>query len=81
MSPLGCQLIMSIMAQKSTLLYPAGTEKLKNIVTNYTSLTGSDKWTLQSIMLLVFRVVLQDVDAMVRAMLVCAFVHSVADGL
>ncbi|CAM9973990.1 unnamed protein product, partial [Hapterophycus canaliculatus] len=52
------------MAQQSTLLYPAGTASLKNIVTNYTSLTGSDKWTLQSILLLIFRVVLQDSRAM-----------------
>ncbi|CAB1117851.1 unnamed protein product [Ectocarpus sp. CCAP 1310/34] len=60
------QLVSAIMAQKPPLLYPPGTEKLKDIVTNYTSLTGSDKWTLQSIMLLVFRMVLQNVPAMTR---------------
>ncbi|CAM9764312.1 unnamed protein product, partial [Ectocarpus sp. 4 AP-2014] len=49
-------------------LYPAGTERLKDIVTNYSSLTGSDKWTLQSIMLLVFRPVLQDLRAMKKNM-------------
>ncbi|CAN0333794.1 unnamed protein product, partial [Scytosiphon promiscuus] len=47
---------------------PPGTEQLKDIVTNYSSLTGSDKWTLQSMMLLIFRVVLADVDAMVSHM-------------
>ncbi|CBN75890.1 hypothetical protein Esi_0186_0058 [Ectocarpus siliculosus] len=46
------------MSQTPSLLYPAGTERLKDIVSNYSSLTGSDKWTLQSIMLLVFRPVL-----------------------
>eukprot|EP00752_Nemacystus_decipiens_P012290 g10896.t1 len=41
---------------------------LKDILTDYPSLTGSDKWTLQSIMLLVFRVVLQDVSSMRKNM-------------
>ncbi|CAM9534271.1 unnamed protein product [Hapterophycus canaliculatus] len=63
----GCRLLSAIMAQESALLYPPGTEKLKDIVTNNTSLTGSDKWTLQSMMLLLFRMVLPDVPAMVRS--------------
>lgn len=53
------------MAQETSLLYPPGTRRLKCIITNYVSLTGSDKWTLQSIMLIVFRVILADVQAMV----------------
>ncbi|CAN0577312.1 unnamed protein product, partial [Ectocarpus sp. 12 AP-2014] len=35
---------------------------------NYASLNGSDKWTLQSIILLIFRMFLQDVSAMRRNM-------------
>lgn len=54
------------MAQEPSQLYPPGTSQLKSIVDNYTSLTGSDKWTLQSIMLLVFRPVLHDIRSMVR---------------
>ncbi|CAN0435759.1 unnamed protein product, partial [Pylaiella littoralis] len=53
------------MAQEAGQLYPPGTNQLKDIVANYSSLTGSDKWTLQSIMLLVFRPVLEDVRSMV----------------
>ncbi|CAN0353701.1 unnamed protein product, partial [Scytosiphon promiscuus] len=56
------------MAQPSGLLYPPGTEQLKDIITNYSSLTGSDKWTLQSMMLLVFRAVLVNVEAMKKNM-------------
>ncbi|CAN0574402.1 unnamed protein product, partial [Ectocarpus sp. 12 AP-2014] len=56
------------MAQKPSLLYPPGTRKLKDVVTNYASLNDSDKWTLQSIILLIFRMVLQDVSAMRRNM-------------
>ncbi|CAN0045642.1 unnamed protein product [Pylaiella littoralis] len=48
------------MAQEAGQLYPPGTNQLKDIVANYSSLTGSEKWTLQSIVLLVFRPVLQD---------------------
>ena len=66
LSKQGLSLVSSVMAQRSTLLYPAGTSKLKDITTNYSSLTGSDKWALQSIMLLVFRVVLRDCASMVR---------------
>ncbi|CAN0552262.1 unnamed protein product, partial [Ectocarpus sp. 12 AP-2014] len=65
LSTRGRRLVSAVMSQTSSLLYPAGTERLKDIVTNYSSLTGSDKWTLQSIMLLVFRPVLEDVRAMV----------------
>ncbi|CAM9584838.1 unnamed protein product, partial [Hapterophycus canaliculatus] len=55
------------MAQPSSLLYPPGTEQLKDIMTNYSSLTSSDKWTLQSMMLLVFRVVLGNKKNMKKA--------------
>ncbi|CAB1106243.1 unnamed protein product [Ectocarpus sp. CCAP 1310/34] len=68
LSTAGRRLVGAIMAQKPSLLYPPGTGKIKDIVTNYASLTGSDKWTLQSIMLLVFRMVLQNVPAMRRNM-------------
>ena len=61
----GRTLIMSVMAQGNTL-YPPGTEPLKCIVTNYSSLTGSDKWVLASFMLFVFKPVLQDLTSMVR---------------
>lgn len=66
LSTAGKQLVQSNMAQKASLLFPPGTESLPDIVTNYSSLKGSDKWTLQSIMLLVFRPVLRDVRSMVR---------------
>lgn len=65
LSTQGRRLVSAVVAQNPSLLYPAGTERLKDIVTNYSSLTGSDKWTLQSIMLLVFRPVLANVGAMV----------------
>ncbi|CAM9413476.1 unnamed protein product, partial [Ectocarpus fasciculatus] len=65
LSTQGRRLVSAVVAQNPSLLYPAGTERLKDIVTNYSSLTGSDKWTLQSIMLLVFRPVLASVGAMV----------------
>ncbi|CAB1103965.1 unnamed protein product [Ectocarpus sp. CCAP 1310/34] len=64
LSTAGRRLVSAIMAQKPSLLYPPGTRKLKDVVTNYASLNGSDKWTLQSIMPLVFRMLLQDVSAM-----------------
>ncbi|CAB1112960.1 unnamed protein product [Ectocarpus sp. CCAP 1310/34] len=66
LSTQGRRLVSAVVAQNPSLLYPAGTERLKDIVTNYSSLTGSDKWTLQSIMLLVFRPILANVGAMVR---------------
>ncbi|CAN0172214.1 unnamed protein product, partial [Scytosiphon promiscuus] len=79
LSTRGEHLVSAIMGQESSLLYPPGTEKLKNIVTNYISLTGSDKWTLQSIMLLVFRIILQDVPAMKRNMKARALKDLVAE--
>lgn len=60
--------MVSATIQEGTTLYPPGEDRLKNIVSNYTSLTGSDKWLLGSIMLLVFRPLLVDVEAMVSAM-------------
>ncbi|CAB1109697.1 unnamed protein product [Ectocarpus sp. CCAP 1310/34] len=69
LSTTGRRLVSAIMAQKPSLLYPPGTRKLKDVVTNYASLNGSDKWTLQSIILLIFRMVLQDVSAMRRNMM------------
>ncbi|CAN0317615.1 unnamed protein product, partial [Ectocarpus sp. 6 AP-2014] len=47
-------------------LYPPREKPLKDIVTNYSSLTGSNKWLLSSIMLLVFRQVLQSSWSMVK---------------
>ena len=61
--------MVSATVREGTTLYPPGEDRLKNIVTNYTSLTGSDKWLLGSIMLLVFRPLLVDVEAMVSAIL------------
>lgn len=72
----GRSLVMSIMAQKKTL-YPPGAEPLKCIVTNYSSLTGSDKWVLASFMLFVFKPVLQDLPSMVRDVLLCTVVGAV----
>ncbi|CAB1108696.1 unnamed protein product [Ectocarpus sp. CCAP 1310/34] len=66
LSTQGRRLVSAVVAQNLSLVYPAGTERLKDIVSNYSSLTGSDKWTLQSIMLLVFRPILANVGAMVR---------------
>ncbi|CAM9224271.1 unnamed protein product, partial [Hapterophycus canaliculatus] len=68
LSTRGRWLIQAIFAQPSGLLYPPGTEQLKDIVTNHPSLTGSDKWTLQSMMLLIFRPVLANVKAMKKNM-------------
>lgn len=59
--------MVSATIQEGTTLYPPGEDRLKNIVANYASLTGSDKWLLGSIMLLVFRPLLVDVSAMVSA--------------
>ena len=59
------QAMVSAVVREGRTLYPPGEDRLKNIVTNYTSLTGSDKWLLGSIMLLVFRPLLVDVSAMV----------------
>ncbi|CAM9711111.1 unnamed protein product [Laminaria digitata] len=56
-NPVGRLLISGMLRQRSTL-YPPGAAPLKGIVTNYPSLTGSNKWLLSSIMLLVFRSVL-----------------------
>lgn len=61
----GRKLVMSVMAQRNTL-YPPGVAPLKCIVSNFSSLTGSDRWVLASFMLLVFKPVLQDLDSMVR---------------
>lgn len=66
LSKRGRRLVKSVMAQKKTLLYPPGSGKLKDVISNYTSLTGSDKWLFQTMMPLVWRVVLQDCRAMVR---------------
>ena len=64
LSPKGRRAITAIVREGRTL-YPPGTERLKDIVTNYKSLTGSDKWLLGSLMLLVFRPALVSVESMV----------------
>lgn len=61
----GRKLVSAIVRQGSTL-YPAGARRLKDIVSNYSSLTGSHKWLLASIMLLVFRPVLQSTVSLVN---------------
>ncbi|CAB1107711.1 unnamed protein product [Ectocarpus sp. CCAP 1310/34] len=42
LSTQGRRLVSAVVAQNLSLLYPAGTERLKDIVSNYSSLTGSD---------------------------------------
>lgn len=64
----GRTLMSAVMRQRDgNNLYPPGEAPLKCIVTDYSSLTGSNKWLLASIMLLVFRPVLQSCASMVRA--------------
>lgn len=76
-NPLLCSYILGILngdgrrlvaaiVREGRKLYPPGTERLKDIVTNYKCLTGSDKWLLGSLMLLVFQSLLVRVNAMVR---------------
>lgn len=61
----GRELISSIIRQGSTL-YPPGARTLKDVVSNYLSLTGSHKWLFASIILLVFRPVLRSTHSLVR---------------
>lgn len=61
----GRDLVAAVIRQTRGL-YPPGSAPLKNVVTNYSSLTGSDKWLLASIMLLVFRPVLHDTGSLVK---------------
>ena len=58
--------MVSAIVREGRTLYPPGAEPLKNIVTNYSSLTGSDKWLLSSLMLLIFRPLLVNTESMVR---------------
>ncbi|CAN0307269.1 unnamed protein product, partial [Ectocarpus sp. 4 AP-2014] len=50
-------------------IYPVGEAPLKDIVTDYASLTGSNKWLLASIMLLVFRPVLHSAASLEKYVL------------
>ena len=54
-------------ALRDHTLYAPGVLALKDVVTNYTSLTASHKWILASVMLLAFRPALVNVESMVSA--------------
>ncbi|CAN0301776.1 unnamed protein product [Ectocarpus sp. 6 AP-2014] len=64
--PAGRKLVSAIIREHGHALYPRREAPLKDIVTNYSSLTGSNKWLLSSIMLLVFRPVLQSSWSMAK---------------
>lgn len=61
----GKRLISAIVREHGNAIYPPHEKPLKDIVCSYSSLTGSNKWLLSSIMLLVFRLVLQSPASMV----------------
>lgn len=61
----GQKVVSSIIRQRDGGLHHPGAVLLKDPITHYTSYTGSHKWTFGSIMLIVFRPVLQDVTCMV----------------
>lgn len=61
----GKQAISSVVRQGSAL-YPPAASRLKDPCSNYSSLKGTDKWLLGSILLLVARPVLHDVPSLVR---------------
>ncbi|CAN0272996.1 unnamed protein product [Ectocarpus sp. 6 AP-2014] len=64
----GRELISATMRQrKGNNPYPPGAEPLKDPVADYSSLTGSDKWLLASIVLLVFRAVFHTTATMVSS--------------
>lgn len=48
-------------------LYPPAEARLKDIVNDYASLTGTNKWLLASIFLLVIRPVIQTPAMLVRS--------------
>lgn len=75
----GRELISATMRQrKGNNLYPPGAEPLKDPVADYSSLTGSDKWLLASIVLLVFRAVFHTTATMVSSYLHGVLVLSTA---
>ena len=47
-------------------LYPPGVRRLKDVTSDYASLTASQKWAFASVMLLAFRPALVSVGHMVR---------------
>ncbi len=57
---------ISAVVRQGTALYPPAASRLKDVCSNYSSLKGSDKWFLASILLLVARPVLHDVMSLVR---------------
>ena len=61
----GKQAISSVVRQGSAL-YPPAASRLEDPCSNYSSLKGTDKWLLGSILLLVARLVLHDVTSLVR---------------
>ena len=61
----GRQLVSAIIREHGQAIYPPSEKPLKDIVTNYCSLTGSNKWLLSSVMLLVFRLILQSPSSLV----------------
>lgn len=65
----GRRLISATLRQREggSSIYPVGEAPLKDIVTDYASLTGSSKWLLASIMLLMFRPVLHNAASLVSS--------------
>eukprot|EP00903_Cladosiphon_okamuranus_P020737 g19042.t1 len=61
----GREAISSVVRQRSTL-YPPATAQLEDIRSDYSSLKGSEKWLLGSILLLVARCVLHDTTSLGR---------------
>lgn len=57
---------ISAVVRQGNALYPPAAPRLKDITSNYSSLKGTDKWFLASILLLVTRPVLHDVTSLVR---------------
>lgn len=59
--------VVAAIIRKERIVYPPGAERLKDVVTNETSLTESDRWLFGSLLLLVFRLVLYNGAKMVSA--------------
>lgn len=66
LNPNGREAIAAVMRQRDgNSLYPSGEAPLKDIINDYTSLSGGDKWLLASMFLLVFRPVIQSTKSLV----------------
>ncbi|CAN0204362.1 unnamed protein product, partial [Scytosiphon promiscuus] len=66
LNPAGREVMAAIMRQRDgNSLYPSGEAPLKDIINDYSSLSGGDKWLLASIFLLAFRPVIQSMKSLV----------------